>query len=84
MPDRCRAEGCAWETGPGTSSGGPGPACPGGRGGPRLCAIDWLSTDPEDLEPYADWCAEQELTRPEPAPAFVPPPRGPKPQRPGY
>lgn len=59
--EECAASGCDWTT-LGTLSGAPRPRC-GGYGGPKGCAMDWLSNDPEDLEPYEDWLAERGITR---------------------
>lgn len=53
MTEICVIDGCAWNAS-GTISGAPEPLCRG-YGGPRGCMADWLSTDPEDLMPYADY-----------------------------
>lgn len=57
----CAASGCEWTTG-GTASGCPPMRC-WGYGGPAGCAADWLSVDPEDREPYAEYLAGQPQDR---------------------
>lgn len=56
-PDTCVVDGCGWGDG-GTAAGKPSPMC--GQGSWRYeCRMNWLSTDPEDLEPYSVYLANK-------------------------
>ena len=50
----CAVAECEWGTG-GTILGRSAPFCGGFGSWQPECAINWLSADPEDLEPYADY-----------------------------
>jgi hypothetical protein len=67
--DACVVKGCGWY---GTAYGSPPPKCGGyGAGLPQYpgCAFYWIQLqdfepgEPELVQPYADWLAEQGITR---------------------